>query len=413
MDCLEETFHIGRELGVPVVISHHKVVGQANHGRSVQTLARIAEQMKTQPVCLDCYPYNASSTILEQALVDGAARVIVTWSKAHPRFSGRDLDEVARELGCPVEEAVRRLQPAGAIYFRMHEDDVARILQFDETMVGSDGCLMTRRRTRAWGSFPRVLGHYARGLGLFPLEKAIHKMTGLTAARFGLADRGVLREGAHADLVLLDAGRWPIAPPSRSRSRRRRASCRSGPMAGRYGGTARPRASGRGRCCVARPDAGQGRAVGVPTGVRALQTIDFQAANFSDLDLSGHQPAARHVQHLTRHEAGLVGGEEQAGVGHSGVPSRRSAVTPATASLISCGTLLSSGVLMRPGARPLTVTSCSPSSAAQCRVRPISAVGGGVVRRHDIAIGLARHRGHVDDAIWRRATMCGVARRVM
>ena len=172
MDCLEETFHIGRELGVPVVISHHKVVGQANHGRSVQTLARIAEQMKTQPVCLDCYPYNASSTILEQALVDGAARVIVTWSKAHPQFSGRDLDEVARELGCPVEEAVRRLQPAGAIYFRMHEDDVARILQFDETMVGSDGLPHDETpHPRLWGSFPRVLGHYARGLGLFPLEK--------------------------------------------------------------------------------------------------------------------------------------------------------------------------------------------------------------------------------------------------
>ena len=157
MDCLEETFHIGRELGVPVVISHHKVVGQANHGRSVQTLARIAEQMKTQPVCLDCYPYNASSTILEQALVDGAARVIVTWSKAHPRFSGRDLDEVARELGCPVEEAVRRLQPAGAIYFRMHEDDVARILQFDETMVGSDGLPHDETpHPRLWGSFPRA-----------------------------------------------------------------------------------------------------------------------------------------------------------------------------------------------------------------------------------------------------------------
>ena len=137
------------------------------------------------------------------------------------RFSGRDLDEVARELGCPVEEAVRRLQPAGAIYFRMHEDDVARILQFDETMVGSDGLPHDETpHPRLWGSFPRVLGHYARGLGLFPLEKAIHKMTGLTAARFGLADRGVLREGAHADLVLLDAGQvadratfaQPIAP---------------------------------------------------------------------------------------------------------------------------------------------------------------------------------------------------------
>lgn len=141
--------------------------------------------------------------------------------KAHPQFSGRDLDEVARELGCPVEEAVRRLQPAGAIYFRMHEDDVARILQFDETMVGSDGLPHDETpHPRLWGSFPRVLGHYARGLGLFPLEKAIHKMTGLTAARFGLADRGVLREGAHADLVLLDAGQvadratfaQPIAP---------------------------------------------------------------------------------------------------------------------------------------------------------------------------------------------------------
>lgn len=206
MDCLEETFRIGRELGVPVVISHHKVVGQANHGRSVETLARIGEQMRQQAVCLDCYPYNASSTILEQALVDGAARVIVTWSKALPQFSGRDLPEVARELGCSVEAAIERLQPAGAIYFRMHEDDVARILQFDDTMIGSDGLPHDETpHPRLWGSFPRVLGHYARGMGLFPLEKAIHKMTGLTADRFGLADRGHIREGAWADLVLLDA----------------------------------------------------------------------------------------------------------------------------------------------------------------------------------------------------------------
>ncbi|MFJ1301929.1 amidohydrolase family protein [Pseudomonadota bacterium AL_CKDN230030165-1A_HGKHYDSX7] len=206
MDCLEETFRIGRELGVPVVISHHKVVGQANHGRSVETLARIGEQMRQQAVCLDCYPYNASSTILDQALVDGAARVIVTWSKALPQFSGRDLPEVARELGCSVEAAVERLQPAGAIYFRMHEDDVARILQFDDTMIGSDGLPHDETpHPRLWGSFPRVLGHYARGMGLFPLEKAIHKMTGLTADRFGLADRGHIREGAWADLVLLDA----------------------------------------------------------------------------------------------------------------------------------------------------------------------------------------------------------------
>ena len=214
-------------------------------------LARIAEQMKTQPVCLDCYPYNASSTILEQALVDGAARVIVTWSKAHPVLGPRPGRGRAR-AGLSVEEAVRRLQPAGAIYFRMHEDDVARILQFDETMVGSDGLPHDETpHPRLWGSFPRVLGHYARGLGLFPLEKAIHKMTGLTAARFGLADRGVLREGAHADLVLLDAGQvadratfaQPIAPSAGIVS-----VWTNGRPVWRDGKTT---ASGRGRCCVA------------------------------------------------------------------------------------------------------------------------------------------------------------------
>ncbi|OWT71557.1 MULTISPECIES: amidohydrolase family protein [unclassified Achromobacter] len=208
MESLEESFQVGRALGVPVVISHHKVVGTANHGRSVETLARISEQMKRQAICLDCYPYNASSTILTHDLVDGASRVIVTWSRTLPQYTGRDLDEVARELGCGLHEAVDRLLPAGAIYFRMDDADVQRILQFDETMIGSDGLPHDEKpHPRLWGTFPRVLGHYVRGLGLFALEKAIHKMTGLTAARFGLADRGVLREGAPADLVLLDAGR--------------------------------------------------------------------------------------------------------------------------------------------------------------------------------------------------------------
>ncbi len=221
MESLEETFRVGRELGVPVVISHHKVVGKANHGRSVETLARIRAQMALQPVCLDCYPYNASSTILTHDLVDGASRVIVTWSRAVPQATGRDLDEIAREMGCGLHEAVDRLQPAGAIYFRMDEPDVQRILQFDDTMIGSDGLPHDEKpHPRLWGTFPRVLGHYVRGLGLFALEKAVHKMTGLTAARFGLAGRGVLREGAPADMVLLDAGRvedratfaQPIAP---------------------------------------------------------------------------------------------------------------------------------------------------------------------------------------------------------
>src|SRR3546814_9593119 len=73
-------------------------------------------------------------------------------------------------------------------------------------MIGSDGLPHDEQpHPRLWGTFPRVLGHYGRGLGLFPLEKAVHKMSGLTAARFGLADRGVLREGAFADLAIFNA----------------------------------------------------------------------------------------------------------------------------------------------------------------------------------------------------------------
>ncbi|MCD0503051.1 N-acyl-D-amino-acid deacylase family protein [Bordetella petrii] len=206
MDSLEETFRIGRELGVPVVISHHKLAGVNNYGRSVQTLQRIREAMAQQPVCLDCYPYSASSTILTHKHAAGSSRTIVTWSRSLPQYAGRDLDDIVRELGCSQEEAVTRLLPAGAIYFRMDDADVQRILQFDETMIGSDGLPHDEQpHPRLWGTFPRVLGHYGRGLGLFPLEKAVHKMTGLTAARFGLAGRGVIREGAHADLAIFDA----------------------------------------------------------------------------------------------------------------------------------------------------------------------------------------------------------------
>ena len=74
------------------------------------------------------------------------------------------------------------------------------------SMIGSDGLPHdTFPHPRLWGTFPRVLGHYARGLGLFPLETAVYKMTGLTAKTFGLKDRGVLKEGAYADLCVFDA----------------------------------------------------------------------------------------------------------------------------------------------------------------------------------------------------------------
>jgi N-acyl-D-amino-acid deacylase len=206
MDSLEETFRIGREVGVPVVISHHKVVGENNHGRSEETLKFIRENMGRQPICLDCYPYTAGSTVLSVDRAAGSSRVIVTWSQALPQHAGQDLADIARQMGVSQEDAVARLLPAGAIYFRMDEADVQRILKFDETMIGSDGLPHDASpHPRLWGTFPRVLGHYGRLLGLFPLETAVYKMTGLTARNFGLKDRGVLREGAFADLTLFDA----------------------------------------------------------------------------------------------------------------------------------------------------------------------------------------------------------------
>ncbi|HET7401858.1 MAG TPA: D-aminoacylase [Usitatibacter sp.] len=203
---LEEAFRIGRELAVRVVISHHKVAGVRNHGRSKETLALIDRCMQRQPIGLDCYPYCASSTILSYDRTLGASRTLVSWSRPHPEVAGMDLEAIAKRMGRPVRETVEALLPAGAVYFAMDEADVQRILAFPETMVGSDGLPHDAApHPRLWGTFPRVLGHYARDVGLFSLETAVHKMTGLTAKTFGLADRGLIAQGMAADLTLFDA----------------------------------------------------------------------------------------------------------------------------------------------------------------------------------------------------------------
>jgi len=205
MDSLEETFRVGAALGVPVVVSHHKVAGKPNHGRSAETLPLIASRMRGQRIGLDCYPYCASSTVLSFHRTLVASKTLVTWSKPHPEFSGSDLKEISARMGLSVEKTVEKLLPAGAIYFSMDEADVQRILAFEGTMIGSDGLPHDAApHPRLWGTFPRVLGHYSRKLNLFPLETAVHKMTGLTAGTFGLADRGVLKQGHAADIVVFD-----------------------------------------------------------------------------------------------------------------------------------------------------------------------------------------------------------------
>jgi N-acyl-D-amino-acid deacylase len=205
LESMTEAMGIARELGVRQVISHHKVVGRTNFGRSRETLALIDDARLDTDVCLDCYPYPASSTVLRADSVAQASRTLIAWSRRQPEAAGRYLDELAAERGLSVETLIDRLQPAGAIYFAMDEADVERILAYPETMIGSDGLPHDEfPHPRLWGAFPRVLGHYARRRGLFSLETAIHKMTGLPAARFGLTDRGVITPGAAADLVLFD-----------------------------------------------------------------------------------------------------------------------------------------------------------------------------------------------------------------
>ena len=205
MTSLEETFRIGRTAEIPVIISHHKCAGIPNHGRSRDTLPLIEAARHNQPVALDCYPYVASSTVLDPVRVREAARTVIAWSKPHPDCTGRDLADIAAEMNLTVAQAVDALQPAGAVYFNMNEDDVRRILSFPATMIGSDGLPHDEHpHPRLWGTFPRVLGHYSRDVGLFPLEEAVRKMTSLTAQTFGIRDRGFIGEGGYGDLVLFD-----------------------------------------------------------------------------------------------------------------------------------------------------------------------------------------------------------------
>lgn len=206
LDSIEEAASIARQAKVKLIVSHHKTAGRVNFGRTRETLPLIEKLQKSQPLGLDMYPYTASSTQLLPDYVESADRVTITWCRGRPEFSGRDIDEVARELGLKTRrEVVAAVSPAGAIYFQMDEADVRRVLAFPRSMVGSDGLPWDSiPHPRLWGTFPRVLGHYAREEKLLTLPDAIHRMTGLPAAEFGFENRGLIKPGYSADLVLFD-----------------------------------------------------------------------------------------------------------------------------------------------------------------------------------------------------------------
>ncbi|MEP6789948.1 MAG: D-aminoacylase [Ramlibacter sp.] len=208
LEAMHEASDCAFEAGVPLVISHHKCAGPANWGRTRETLPLIDKLAQRQDIAMDVYPYVAGSTVLREDLVDEVIDIMVSWSAPFPEMTGRMLASIAAEWGTTQREACIRLKPGGACYFQMHEDDVRRVISHPRSMIGSDGLPHDRHpHPRLWGAFPRVLARYWREQQLFTMEQAVHKMTGLSARNFRLRERGELRAGWFADVVVFDAAR--------------------------------------------------------------------------------------------------------------------------------------------------------------------------------------------------------------
>ena len=224
LDSVRESIEVGRRAGVPVQISHHKASGQAAWGMVKDSL-RLIEQAQAEglDVHADQYPYTAGSTALAAIVRNGAFdgspgglghippdKVAIAASPGHAEWEGLTITALAELLGLGAQAAAERvceLVPATtAVLHSMNEDDVRTVMRHPSTMIGSDGIptLPGKPHPRLWGTFARVLGRYARDLGLFPLEEAVRRMTGFPARKFGLRDRGEVRPGAFADLVLFD-----------------------------------------------------------------------------------------------------------------------------------------------------------------------------------------------------------------
>ena len=227
LDSIRETLHVGEVSGIAVQVSHHKAAGRDNWGR-VRDSLRLLEEARARGLdaSADQYPYTSASTVLvaivQNGVLDedgpggglgrvGAERILLASTPRHPEHEGATLADVARARGTsPRATAQWLVQEEGAaataVIEAMDEGDVRTVMAHPTTMIGSDGIptLDGKPHPRLYGTFPRVLGRYARDLGVLPLAEAVHRMTGLPAAKFGLRDRGVVRAAAFADVVLFD-----------------------------------------------------------------------------------------------------------------------------------------------------------------------------------------------------------------
>jgi N-acyl-D-amino-acid deacylase len=208
LEAMLEAAGTAKQSGLPLVLSHHKCAGSANWGRTLQTLPLVDKLAQQQELAMDVYPYTAGSTVLREDLVDGVIDILITRSEPFPEVGGRYLRDIAAEWGISQYEACVRLKPGNACYFQMREDDVERVIRHPLAMIGSDGLPNDERpHPRLWGAFPRVLAMYWRDKGILSLAQAVHKMTGMSAQRFRMADRGVLAAGKAADVVVFDPAR--------------------------------------------------------------------------------------------------------------------------------------------------------------------------------------------------------------
>jgi len=257
---VEEAIQIGREAGIPVQISHFKVASKPIWGYSRETVALVeAARREGIDVTVDQYPYTASSTSLESivpswALADGDSAVlarfrdpatrakirqemlaalrkndrkdyeyaVVSYYPADTTYNGLSISAINRKLGRKTNAetevelildlmANTNLKRIQMVYHTMSEEDVKNILRYPNTMIASDAGVAkfgsNMPHPRAYGTNARVLGRYVREQTVIPLEDAIRRMTSLPAQRFGLSDRGLLRPGYAADIVIFDENR--------------------------------------------------------------------------------------------------------------------------------------------------------------------------------------------------------------
>ena len=219
LDAVDEAIRIGAEAELPVQISHHKSAGRRNWGKIGQSLAKVdAANAAGADVTLDVYPYTAGSGPMAQYFnidkIDPELAEVIRFAScpAFREYEGRMAVDVAADLGVPVTQLIHDVivAPDGdktlCIQFIIDDADVQENLRHPLMMVGSDGIpdLRGQPHPRLFGTFPKVLGHYVRELGVIELPEAIRRMTSLSCDRFGLADRGRIAEGQFADLVLFD-----------------------------------------------------------------------------------------------------------------------------------------------------------------------------------------------------------------